>query len=205
VGKSAFIQKAFNLQSPPSNAISSRKMSIDGNVYVVRLIELSFSELDLDNESRICWPDSVNAQPMPYIDGAFTLYDVMNKESLVQVPETLSKLIIEREHATQMRKQADRPISRSQLRQGQGHFHVCARDANIGNSSRWHLQRVDSLHPRCVQVRLPFYPSSRRPRRCGEASQGPHWRHYRVPNLKGAAGLSKEMRGGSAPGHCLHA
>ena len=92
VGKSAFIQKAFNLQNPPSNAISSRKMSIDGNVYVVRLIELSFSELDLDNESRICWPDSVNAQPTPYIDGAFTLYDVMNKESLVQVPETLSKL-----------------------------------------------------------------------------------------------------------------
>lgn len=71
-------------------------MSIDGNVYVVRLIELSFSELDLDNESRICWPDTVNAQPMPYIDGAFTLYDVMNKESLVQVPETLSKLATRR-------------------------------------------------------------------------------------------------------------
>lgn len=66
-------------------------MSIDGNVYVVRLIELSFSELDLDNESRICWPDTANGQAMPYIDGAFTLYDVMNKESLVQVPETLSK------------------------------------------------------------------------------------------------------------------
>lgn len=66
-------------------------MSIDGNVYVVRLIELSFSELDLDNESRICWPEIVNGQQMPLIDGAFTLYDVMNKESLVQVPETLSE------------------------------------------------------------------------------------------------------------------
>lgn len=91
VGKSAFIQKAFNLQSPPTTAISSRKMSIDGNVYVVRLIELSFNELDLDDESRICWPDSVNGASIPYIDGAFTLYDVMNKESLVQVPETLRK------------------------------------------------------------------------------------------------------------------
>ncbi|KAE9992368.1 hypothetical protein EG327_009322 [Venturia inaequalis] len=89
VGKSAFIQKAFNLQSPPTSAISSRKMSIDGSVYVVRLIELSFNELDLDDESRICWPDSVNGASIPYIDGAFTLYDVMNKESLVQVPETL--------------------------------------------------------------------------------------------------------------------
>lgn len=66
-------------------------MSIDGSVYVVRLIELSFNELDLDDESRICWPDSVNGASIPYIDGAFTLYDVMNKESLVQVPETLRK------------------------------------------------------------------------------------------------------------------
>lgn len=91
VGKSAFIQKAFNLQAPPTTAISSRKMSIDGSVYVVRLIELSFNELDLDDEDRICWPDSVNGASIPYIDGAFTLYDVMNKESLVQVPETLRK------------------------------------------------------------------------------------------------------------------
>lgn len=66
-------------------------MSIDGSVYVVRLIELSFNELDLDDESRICWPDSVNGASIPCIDGAFTLYDVMNKESLVQVPETLRK------------------------------------------------------------------------------------------------------------------
>jgi len=66
-------------------------MSIDGSVYVVRLIELSFEQLDLDFEGRICWPDSVNGVAVPYIDGAFTLYDVMNKESLVQVPETLSK------------------------------------------------------------------------------------------------------------------
>ncbi|TLD36712.1 ras GEF [Venturia nashicola] len=89
VGKSAFIQKAFNLQAPPTTATSSRKMSIDGSVYVVRLIELSFNELALDDEDRICWPDLVNGASMPYIDGAFTLYDVMNKESLVQMPGTL--------------------------------------------------------------------------------------------------------------------
>jgi hypothetical protein len=90
VGKSAFIQKAFDLRSPPLTSISSRKMSIDGNVYVVQLIELSYSDLDLDHESRICWPDTVDGAPIPCVDGAFTLYDVMNKESLVQVPETLS-------------------------------------------------------------------------------------------------------------------
>jgi hypothetical protein len=67
-------------------------MSIDGSVYVVRLIELTFNRLDLDDENRICWPETVNGAPMPFIDGAFTLYDVMNKESLVQVPETLREI-----------------------------------------------------------------------------------------------------------------
>jgi hypothetical protein len=66
-------------------------MSIDGSVYVVRLIELSYDDLDLDDEKRICWPDVLEGIPVPIIDGAFTLYDVMNKESLVQVPETLSR------------------------------------------------------------------------------------------------------------------
>ncbi|KAF2433146.1 ras GEF [Tothia fuscella] len=90
VGKSAFIQKAFDLPHPPPTSISSRKMSIDGNVYVIRLIELSYNLLDLDEDNRICWPESVDGAQVPYIDGAFTLYDVMNQDSLVQVPETLS-------------------------------------------------------------------------------------------------------------------
>ena len=91
VGKSTFIQRAFDLRTTPPTSFTSRKMSIDGNVYVVRLIELSYHELDLDDEKCICWPDVINGTPVPAVDGAFTLYDVTNKESLVQVPETLSK------------------------------------------------------------------------------------------------------------------
>jgi ribosome-binding ATPase YchF (GTP1/OBG family) len=97
VGKSTFIQRAFDLRTAPPTPFTSRKMSIDGNVYVVRLIELSYHELDLDDEKCICWPDVINGTPVPAVDGAFTLYDVTNKESLVQVPETLSKLLSEKE------------------------------------------------------------------------------------------------------------
>lgn len=90
-GKSTFIQRAFDLRSPPNSQLTQRKMSIDGNVYVVRLVELTFDDLDLDDHKRICWPDTIDRTPVPVIDGAFTLYDVMNRESLVQIPETLSK------------------------------------------------------------------------------------------------------------------
>lgn len=92
VGKSTFIQRAFDLQTIPSSPFTLRKMSIDGNIYLVRLIELAYDDLDLDDHKRIRWPDTIGGTPVPVIDGAFTLYDVMNRESLVQVPETLSKL-----------------------------------------------------------------------------------------------------------------
>jgi GTPase SAR1 family protein len=94
VGKSTFIQRAFDLQTIPSSPFTLRKMSIDGNVYLVRLIELTYDDLNLDDHKRICWPDTIGGTPLPVIDGVFTLYDVMNRESLVQVPETLSKLCL---------------------------------------------------------------------------------------------------------------
>jgi hypothetical protein len=91
VGKSTFIRRALDLARPPPTSFTSRKMSIDGNVYLVRLVELNYHDLDLDDENCICWPDVVKGTPVPPIDGAFTLYDVMNKESLVQIPETLGR------------------------------------------------------------------------------------------------------------------
>jgi hypothetical protein len=91
VGKSTFIQRVFNLRSPSKSLFSSGKMSMDGNVYAVRLIELGYDDLDFDEYKRICWPDRLDGTPLPVIDGAFTLYDVMNSESLAQVSETLSK------------------------------------------------------------------------------------------------------------------
>ena len=94
VGKSTFIQRVFDLQTVPTSPFTLRKMSIDGNVYIVRLVELTYDDLNLDDHKRICWPDMIGGMPVPVIDGAFTLYDVMNRESLVQVPETLSEFKI---------------------------------------------------------------------------------------------------------------
>jgi len=91
VGKSTFIQRSFDLRALPNSPFTSRKMSIDGNVYVVRLVELAYDDLDLDEHKRICWPDTIAGNPVPVIDGAFTLYDVLNRDSLGEIPDALGK------------------------------------------------------------------------------------------------------------------
>ena len=91
MGKSTFVRHAFDLSSSPAAPFTFRKMSIDGSVYIVRLVELTYDDLDTDSDSRISWPEVLNGVPVPAIDGALTLYDVMNKESLAQVPQTLGK------------------------------------------------------------------------------------------------------------------
>jgi hypothetical protein len=91
VGKSTFIQQAFDLAQMPLIAFTRRKMSLDGTIYIVRLIEMGYNDLDMDEDQCICWPDTLDEHPVPAIDGAFTLYDVTNRDSLMQMPETLSE------------------------------------------------------------------------------------------------------------------
>ena len=90
-GKSSFIRRAFNLRDITSPNIASRKMLIDGVSYVVRLLELSFSEIYIGEGNCIKWPDTIDGCATPRIDGAITIYDVMNLQSLERVPETLSQ------------------------------------------------------------------------------------------------------------------
>ena len=90
-GKSSFIRRALNLQNTTSSNIASRKMLIDGVSYIVRLLELSFSEIYIEEGNCIKWPDTIDDYATPRIDGAITVYDVMNPQSLERVPETLSQ------------------------------------------------------------------------------------------------------------------
>ncbi|OMP85532.1 Ras guanine nucleotide exchange factor A [Diplodia seriata] len=90
VGKTRFIDRAFDLRTRSHARTATRKMSIDGTVYTVRLVEVPFEELDIEHDDRICWPEKIDDMPAPRIDGALMLYDVMNQESLAQVPGMLN-------------------------------------------------------------------------------------------------------------------
>lgn len=92
VGKSTLIQRALGLRALPTAVASSLKMSVDNVVYTVSMIELDLESFDFNPDSKfVQWPKQINGQIVPRMDGALILYDVMNRESILDLPQTLSK------------------------------------------------------------------------------------------------------------------
>lgn len=91
VGKSTLIQRALGLRSLPTLAAMSQRMSVDNVAYTVSLIELDLESFDIHPNRQIEWPKQMNGQIVPRMDGALLLYDVMNRESIAELPQTLSK------------------------------------------------------------------------------------------------------------------
>lgn len=89
-GKSTFARRALGLPeaAPPGNC--SRRMTIDGTIYVVRLVEMTFTHVQVGERGNIKWADSTDDCATPRIHAAVILYDVTNQESLANVPEMLS-------------------------------------------------------------------------------------------------------------------
>lgn len=65
---------------------------MEGTPCLVRLLEISIDDVDIEEDGAIIWPDSVLGACLPKVDGVLTLYDVSDKRSFEDVPETLSKL-----------------------------------------------------------------------------------------------------------------
>ena len=56
VGKSTFIQRAYDLKSPPNeDAVTAKLMTVERSLYTVKLVEIDLAELDLDSQQLI-WP-----------------------------------------------------------------------------------------------------------------------------------------------------
>lgn len=91
VGKSTLIQRALGLSRAPTSVASSLRMSVDNVVYTVSLIELDLESFDIIPDQRIQWPKQINGHIVPRMDGALLLYDVMNRESIAELPQTLSE------------------------------------------------------------------------------------------------------------------
>lgn len=89
VGKSTLIQRAFGSRAAPTSIASSQRMSVDNVVYTVSLIELDLESFDIKTNTRIQWPKQINGHIVPRMDGVLLLYDVMNRESIVELPQVL--------------------------------------------------------------------------------------------------------------------
>ena len=82
------MQRALDLKSFPRTAITSKKVSLEGSISVVRLIELDVTEVSIiDNALR--WPKIVDGYPVLRIDGLLLLYDVLHHATFDALPPVL--------------------------------------------------------------------------------------------------------------------
>jgi len=89
-GKSTFVQCALDLKRPTSAPLATKKVSLEGVISVLRLIEVPLGDLRISAEQDLTWPETVGGQTTPPVDGALVLYDVMKQDSLTRIPTVLS-------------------------------------------------------------------------------------------------------------------
>ncbi|CCU77281.1 unnamed protein product [Blumeria hordei] len=94
VGKSTLIQRALGLSAPTNSVSTSLPIFIDNVAFMLSLIELGLESLSVNPGQKIDWPNEINGQIVPRIDGALVLCDVQNKESIQNMPEMLNELVV---------------------------------------------------------------------------------------------------------------
>ncbi|RPB28042.1 ras GEF [Terfezia boudieri ATCC MYA-4762] len=89
VGKSTFIQKAYDLKAPPKqNSMSSKSLLVEKLMCDVKLVEVDVERMDLESQPLI-WPKLSDGQRLTFVDGVLILYDVTSASSVERVPELL--------------------------------------------------------------------------------------------------------------------
>ena len=69
-------------------------ISIKENVYLVRLLELPSEDIEIEDDEKIKWPQTIASELLPRVDGTLILYDVTDKGSIEELPEMLCKSIL---------------------------------------------------------------------------------------------------------------
>ena len=93
VGKSTFVHCALDLKKPSKSPVSSKKVSLEGKISIVRLYELALEDVEVTPEQSVHWPERVGDKIMPDIDGVLALYDVMDQSSISPMPTLLSESV----------------------------------------------------------------------------------------------------------------
>lgn len=93
VGKSTFVHCALDLKKASLSRVSSKKVSLEGNISNVQLLEIGLEEVEVTAEQKVLWPEKVRDQNRPDIDGVLALYDVMDQTSIAPMQNLLSESI----------------------------------------------------------------------------------------------------------------
>ncbi|MCJ1246294.1 hypothetical protein MMC30_003500 [Trapelia coarctata] len=88
-GKSTFVRCALDLKKPATSPVSSKKMSLEGDVFLISLIEVPMEEIEVVGD-QIYWPDMLEDVEMPQIDGVLVVCDVTERRSVKDIPKLLA-------------------------------------------------------------------------------------------------------------------
>lgn len=83
----------MDLKKASISPIASKKVSLEGKISVVRLLEIGLEDVEVTADQKVLWPEKVGEQKMPDIDGVLALYDVMDQSSVAPMPKLLSESI----------------------------------------------------------------------------------------------------------------
>jgi GTPase SAR1 family protein len=91
VGKSSFVQRVLGLSRPSMSNASTVRMVVDNVTHGITLLELDLEYFELTPTAPIQWPKQVNGHIVPRVDAALLIYDVMNEDSIRDLPQTLGE------------------------------------------------------------------------------------------------------------------
>lgn len=92
VGKSTFVQCALDLKKAGLSPVSSKKVSLEGSISVVRLVELDIQDVGV-TDRNVSWPEMVGDEKIPAIDGVLVMYNVLDPSSMGPIPNLLSESV----------------------------------------------------------------------------------------------------------------
>ena len=87
-GKTTFITSALDMRHPATSRTTTKKMSLDGSVYLVRLLEIGSKEIIRDPKGPI-WPRFGNDPSPPSIDGVLVLHDTTQPAIFTEIANLL--------------------------------------------------------------------------------------------------------------------
>ncbi|KAL8990892.1 MAG: hypothetical protein Q9169_008003, partial [Polycauliona sp. 2 TL-2023] len=88
-GKSTFIQHALDLKKTPTSTVSSKKVSLEGVVSLLRIHEFNIEAVDTGHEGTLQWPQPGGEEIACRIDGTVIIYSISDASSTKMIPSFL--------------------------------------------------------------------------------------------------------------------
>ncbi|KAL8916183.1 MAG: hypothetical protein Q9172_006414 [Xanthocarpia lactea] len=88
-GKSTFVQHALDLKRIPTAAVSSKKVSLEGVVSLLRIYEFNIHDVDITLQGNPQWPRLDGEDTKNQIDGIMVIYSISDVSSTKFIPSFL--------------------------------------------------------------------------------------------------------------------